>query len=180
MQDNQIIDLYFARDEQAITQTQIKYGDTCMKISYNLLHSRQDAEECVNDTYLSTWRAIPPQRPQSLGAFVCRIVRNLSLSRFRALHRQKRNRDMEVAIEELSHLIAAPEDGVEELSEHISNFLDRQEKNDRLLFMGRYFHTCPVKELAPKLGMTVEQASTRLYRMRERLRIYLVERGYHV
>lgn len=180
MQDNQIIDLYFARNEQAIVETDKKYGQTCMRLSYNILHSRPDAEECVNDTYLRVWQTIPPQRPNCFAAFICRIARNLSLSRFRDLHRQKRNRDLEVAMEELEHCIAAPEDRVEELSAHISDFLEKQEKLDRLLFMGRYFHAMPVKELAEKCGMTPNNVSARLYRLREKLRACLQERGYDV
>ena len=180
MQDNQIIDLYFARNEQAITETDKKYGATCMGLSYNILHSRPDAEECVNDTYLRVWQSIPPQRPNSFVAFLCKIVRNLSLSRFRDLHRQKRNRDMEVAMEELENVIAAPEDNIDKLTSHISDFLECQEKLDRLLFMGRYFHAMPVKDLAKRTGMTPNNVSARLYRTREKLRAYLLERGYSI
>lgn len=180
MQDNQIVDLYFARDEQAIAETDKKYGKTCMQLSYNILGSRPDAEECVNDTYLRTWQSIPPERPHSLGAFVCRIVRNISLTRFRDLHRQKRNRDLLVALDELEACVVAPEDNIQELSAYISDFLDKQEKIDRLLFMGRYFHGCSVKKIAQYSGMTPGQVSTKLYRLRERLRVYLAERGYNV
>ena len=108
MKDQQIIDLYFARDEQAIVETDKEYGAACMRISLNILNSRPDAEECVSDTYLGVWNSIPPQRPAHFGAFVCRIARNLSLKRFRDLHRQRRNRDLEVAMEDLA-AVAAPQ-----------------------------------------------------------------------
>ena len=180
MQDQDIIALYFARNQQAITETDKKYGGDCMRVSYNILNNRQDAEECVNDTYLHTWRTIPPTRPSSLRAFLCRIVRNLSLSRFRDLHRQKRNRDLEVSLEEISYCIPAPADNADELAAHISDFLETEERLDRLLFMGRYFHGISVKELALRCGMTPNGVSARLYRCRERLRVYLQERGYSI
>lgn len=178
MQDQQIIDLYFARNEQAIVETDRQYGAACMRISLNILNSRSDAEECVNDTYLGVWNSIPPERPTRLGAFVCRITRNLSIKRFRDLHRQRRNRDLELAMDELSEIAAPPEDRTSELSADISDFLERQDKLDRQLFMGRYFHLCSVKELAEKCGLTANAVSVRLHRTRERLRAYLLERGY--
>ncbi len=178
MEDQQIIDLYFARNEQAIMETDKQYGAACMRISMNILNSRSDAEECVNDTYLGVWNSIPPQRPLKLGAFVCRIARNLSVKRFRDLHRQKRNRDLEVAMEDLAAIAAPPEDRSAELAQDISNFLAKLDKLDRLLFMGRYFHLCSVKELAKRSGMTENHVSVRLHRTREKLRAYLLERGY--
>ena len=180
MQDQDIIDLYFARNEQAIVETDKKYGADCMRVSFNILRNRQDTEECVNDTYLRVWHIIPPQRPDSLRAFLCRITRNLSLSRFRDLHRQKRNKDLEVAMDELSYCIAAPEDHIHELSALISDFLDGQERLDRLLFVGRYFHGISVTELAHRSRMTPNSVSVRLYRCRDRLRAFLTERGYGV
>ena len=94
MNDQEIISLYFDRDEQAIKETDTKYGKTCMQVSMNILHSHPDAEECVSDTYLKTWNSIPPQRPNSLCAFVCRIVRNLSLNRLKELTAAKRDREL--------------------------------------------------------------------------------------
>ena len=180
MQDHEIIDLYFARNEQAITETDKKYGADCMRVCHNILCNLQDAEECVNDTYLHTWRAIPPTRPNSLRAFLCRIARNLSLSRVRDLHRQKRNRDLEISMDEVAYCIPAPEDNLYELSAHLSDFLEKEGKIDRLLFMGRYFHGISVSELAKRSDMAPNAVSARLYRCRDRLRAYLWERGYEV
>jgi RNA polymerase sigma-70 factor (ECF subfamily) len=180
MQDNQIIDLYFARDERAITETDKKHGAVCMSLSLNILQSRPDAEECLNDTYLTAWNCIPPERPTYFRAFLCRIIRNLSLERFRHLHRQKRNRDLEVSLEELEGCIPMPEEKSDELAEHLSNFLRTQEKTDRLLFMGRYWHGIPVSELAIRMGMKPNTVTVRLKRTRERLHAYLSERGYKV
>ena len=180
MLDNQIIDLYFARDERAIAETDKKHGAVCMNLSLNILQSRPDAEECLNDTYLAAWNKIPPERPTYFRAFLCRITRNLSLERFRFLHRQKRNRDLEVSLSELEGCILMPEERAGELAEHLSNFLKTQEKTDRLLFMGRYFHACSIKTLAQKSGLRENTVSVRLHRTRERLRAYLEERGYSV
>ncbi len=180
MLDNQIIDLYFARDERAITETDKKHGAVCMNLSLNILQSRPDAEECLNDTYLAAWNKIPPERPTYFRAFLCRITRNLSLERFRFLHQKKRNRDLEVSLDELEGCILMPEERAGELAEHLSNFLRTQEKTDRLLFMGRYFHACSVKVLAQKSGLRENTVSVRLHRTRERLRAYLEERGYSV
>ena len=101
MNDQDIIALYFDRNEQAIAETDKSYGKACMQVSMNILQNRPDAEECVNDTYLKTWNAIPPTRPNSLCAFVCRIARNLSLSRLRDLRRQKRNQELTLSLDEL-------------------------------------------------------------------------------
>ena len=180
MHDSQIIDLYFARDERAITETAKKHGAVCMSLSLNILQSHPDAEECLNDTYLSAWNHIPPERPMYFRAFLCRIIRNLSLQRLQYLHRQKRNRDLEVSLEELEACIPVPEERADELAEHLSNFLRTQEKTDRLLFMGRYFHACSVKTLAKKSGLRENTVAVRLHRTRERLRAYLEERGYRV
>lgn len=178
MQDNEILDLYFDRDEQAIVETAKSHGAACMQVSMNILDSRLDAEECVNDTYLKAWNTIPPERPSAFRAFLCRIARNLSLDRFRYLHRQKRNRDLEIAFSELEACIPIPEDRSDELIGHLTAFLRGQEQMDRLLFIGRYFQACSVRQLAEKSGLGEKLVSVRLYRVRQRLRAYLNERGY--
>ena len=180
MQDTEIIELYFARNEQAIAETDRKYGATCMRLSMNILNSRPDAEECVNDTYLNVWNSIPPQRPNYFKAFICRIARNLSLKRYRDLHRQYHDPHMTVLMDELDQIADLPEEGPSGLGAVISDFLEEQDRLDRLLFMGRYFHGCTVKNLARRCGMTANAVSVRLHRTREKMREYLQERGYHV
>lgn len=101
MEDKDIVALYFARDERAITESDRAHGAVCRSVAAGILRDPRDAEECVNDTWLKAWNAIPPHRPSSLRAFLCRITRNLSLSRYRMNHREKRNRELEVALEEL-------------------------------------------------------------------------------
>lgn len=180
MQDHEIIELFFARDEQAIVETDKQYGAACMRVSLNILNSRPDAEECVSDTYIKAWNSIPPQRPSILKAFLCRITRNLSLTRYRQLHRAGYNKDLELSFEELEACIPMPEEHSSYLAGYISDFLKTQDKQDRLLFMGRYFHACSTKELAGRLGMSEGNVNVRLHRVREKLRLYLTERGYSV
>ena len=180
MNDQEIIALYFARDEQAIRETDARYGKTCMQVSMNILRSRPDAEECVNDTYLKTWDSIPPARPASLCAFVCRIVRNLSLNRLKELTAAKRSRDLTVSFEELEACIPMPDEESPVLAEELAAFLKTEGETDRALFVGRYWFACSVEELARRTGMTKRAVHMRIFRTRERLRAYLTERGYSV
>ena len=180
LSDERIVHLYFMRDEQAIRETDQKYGKLCMQISMNIVDSRPDAEECVNDTYLKTWNSIPPARPNSLGAFVCRIARNLSLNRLRDLRAAKRNRELTASLSELEDCFALPDEAAGRLPELLNGFLAGLDREDRALFMGRYWYACSVKDLARRLGITPNAASRRLYRLRESLKAYLAEGGYHV
>lgn len=178
--DATIIALYFARNEQAIAETAAKYGRLCMQVSMNIVESRPDAEECVNDTYLKTWNAIPPTKPNSLCAFLCRITRNLSLNRLREMNTAKRCRNLTLSLSELEDCISVDEARASELPGLISTFLTGLDETDRKLFMGRYWHAMPVKELAQAWGMTPNAVSLRLHKTRESLRAYLEEGGYTV
>ena len=180
MNDQEIISLYFDRDEQAIAETDKRYGKTCMRVSMSILNSHPDAEECVNDTYLKTWNAIPPAKPHSLCAFLCRIVRNLSINRLEELTAAKRNRDLTVSFEELEACIPLPDEKSPELAELLESFLRKEGETDRVLFVGRYWFACPVEELARRTGLTRRAVHMRIFRTRERLRAYLTERGYGV
>ena len=178
--DAEIVDLYFARDERAIRATADKYGGACMQVSMDILRSRLDAEECVNDGYLKTWNTIPPVRPRALCAFVCRIVRNLSINRLRDMRAAKRNRELTVSFEELEECIPMPEEASGELAELLSDFLSRQGEVDRALFMGRYWFAISVSDLAGRMNMTPNAVSLRLRKTRERLRAYLLDRRYRL
>lgn len=180
MEDHQIIELYFARDELAIEETAKRYGGVCMQVSMDILQDRMDAEECVSDTWLQTWRTIPPQRPTILKAFLCRITRNLSINRLRERKAKRRDRDMTLSLEELEGVLSIPEDKSEGLSELISEFLRSLDREDRLLFMGRYWHGQSVRELADRMGLSANAAAVRLHRIREELRDFLTERGITV
>ena len=180
MNDQEIIDLYFARNEQAIAETDKSYGKVCMQVSVNILASRPDAEECVNDTYLKAWQSIPPTRPASLCAFVCRIVRNLSLNRLRDLRRNKRNREITLSLEELEACIPDTVEDSHELGTLLNAFLEGLHETDRVVFMGRYWYSYSVDDLAVSTGLTKKAVYMRLHKIREQLRAFLSERGYHV
>ncbi len=180
--DEAILDLYFARDERAITETDRRYGHACMKIALGILGrgSRSDAEECVSDTYLKTWNSIPPNRPASLCGYVCRITRNLSVNRLRDLSAARRNRDLTVSLSELEDCMPVREDAASELPRLLADFLGGLPELDRRLFVGRYWYALPVKDLAREWDLTANAATLRLRRIREALRAYLTERGYTV
>ncbi len=184
LEDARIIDLYFARNEQAIRETETAYGRYCYGIALRILGSPADAEECVNDTYLRTWNSIPPKRPQALRAYLAHIVRNVAISRYRQYHAAKRNAGMEVSLTELSECLPAPDSGEHgtdaELRETLNAFVRALDETDRRLFVGRYWHGYAVSELARAYGMRENTVSQRLYRIRERLRRHLTERGYTV
>ena len=183
MDDNAIIELFFARSEQAIRELDDKYGKVCYSLSYNILNSRQDAEECVNDAYLGTWDAIPPARPNPLLAFLCRIVRNLSLMRYHADRAAKRGGgSYTVALEELEGCLATPctvEGSIEEqeLVRLIEDFLDTLSPENRVLLMRRYWFSDSYGEIAARTGLSEKNVSVRLTRIRKQLRHYFEERG---
>lgn len=181
MEDQRIIELYFSRDEQAIRHTADKYGAYCTAVSMSILHSEPDAEECVNDTYLKTWNSIPPTRPVSLKLFLARIVRNISINRHRALHSDKRNRDLEVSLTDLESCFPAPEElsgSGSQLADLLNAFLAEQSKTDRVIFVQRYWYHLSTADIASEQGISENAVWVRLHRTRERLRNYLVERGY--
>ena len=183
MDDNAIIELLFARSEQAIQELDGKYGKVCHSLSYNILHSRQDAEECVNDAYLGAWDAIPPARPDPLLAFLCRIVRNLSLMRYHADRAAKRGGgSYTVAFDELEGCLASPrtvEGRIEEqeLVRLIEDFLDTLSPENRVLLMRRYWFSDSYGEIAARTGLSEKNVSVRLTRIRKQLRNYFEERG---
>ena len=182
MEDIQIIELYWMRDEAAIRETDVKYGTFCHRVAMNILHSFQDSEECVSDTYGRCWDTMPPQRPGSLRAYLGTIVRNLSISRYRAFHAQKRFSGAEVLLSELADCVPAPENvqrTVEsgELGELISRWLEGLPEEDRALFIRRYWNGDAVKTLAGELGARPNAVTKRLLRLREALRKNLEEQG---
>lgn len=166
MEDAQIIELFFARSEDAISELDKKYGKLCHKLADNILASAQDAEECVNDAYLSTWNAIPPQRPESLPAFVGTLVRRCSITRYRANTAMKRNSHYDMCMEELETFLASPQQAMEEhyaareLAAAIERFLDTQSKENRVLFMRRYWYADSFAEIGKLLGITEGNAPT--------------------
>ena len=181
--DNTIVELFFARSEQAVRELDEKYGKLCRSLSNNILHSREDAEECVNDAYLGVWNAVPPARPDPLAAFLCRIVRNLSLARYHAGAAAKRGGgSYAAALEELEECLASPQTVEKELEEQelvrlIEGFLDALSREDRALFLRRFWFSDSYGAIAARTGLTEKNVSVRLSRVRKRLRRYLEERG---
>lgn len=181
MDDEKIIELFFNRSEQAIEEVDKKYGKTCHNISYNILHNKLDAEECVNDAYLGAWNAIPPARPNPLLTYLCKIVRNLSLKRYEFNTAIKRNSTYDVAMEELESCLSSPETieseiALKELTHIIENFLDSLSTENRVIFLRRYWFSDTYSDIAARVGMTEKNVSVRLTRIRENLRNYLKER----
>lgn len=182
MDDSQIIDLFFVRSELAISELDAKYGKVCHKLAHNILNSRQDAEECVNDAYLGTWNAIPPQRPAPLLSFVCVLVRRYSIMRYRANTAMKRNSSYDACMEEIENCIAAPgrvEDHYEAkvLARTIERFLDTLNRENRVIFMRRYWYSDSYAAIAALTGLTGKNVSVRLARVRKQLRDYLMKQG---
>lgn len=182
MEDPAIIDLFFERSEQAIAELDRKYGGAVKKTASNLLRSREDVEECVNDAYLGVWNSIPPQHPDSLGAFVCRIARNLAVSRLRRETAAKRGSGFDLVLEELedflpSRLDLEDELAERELAERVNRFLSAQSYDDRYFFVRRYFFADAVKDIAAASGQKESRVSLRLFRLREKLRKTLEKEG---
>ena len=182
MEDQQIIDLYLTRDERAIAETDKKYGAFCMNISLDILKDPQDAEECVNDTWLSAWNHIPPDIPRRLRTYLGHIVRMFSINRWHYNHAERRNKDLEVVLDELENCLTAPDDNADDgrLRAEINTFLRSLSKTDRVIFVLRYYHTKPVKDVAEAVGMTANAVTKRLTKIRECLRAFLNERGYRL
>lgn len=183
MDDNQIIQLYFDRSEDAISQTAVKYGNYCHTIAYNILHDFEDSEECVNDTYLKAWGIIPPRRPKRLAAFLGKITRNLSLDRYRHNSAQKRSGgEMANALEELGDCVSSLENMDEHLDEMVlvetlNRFLGSLSAEHRKIFMRRYWYVSSVKEISDDYGITESKVKMSLLRSRNQLKAVLEKEG---
>ena len=182
MKDHEIIALFFERSERAITELINKYGAAIKNVASNILKDAQDAEEAVSDTYLTVWNRIPPTRPKYLGAYSCRIARNLSLKRFYANTAEKRNSYYDVALDELEETIPALSTvestyDAKELTGYLNRFLKNLSKDDRYLFMRRYWYGDRIRDIAENLNVTPHSASVRLFRLRQKLLILLKKEG---
>ena len=185
MDDGKIVELFWKRSEDAIGELTAKYGASLLRIAENILGNRSDAEECVNDTYLSCWNSIPPENPQSLSAYAGRIVRNLAISKYRQKKAARRwGGKYDRALDELESTFASPDDAVgdiiseEELVRAINEFLGRLDAETRVMFVRRYFYSDSVSDIAKRMHLTGRAVSLKLFRVREKLREHLIERGY--
>ena len=182
MKDHEIIALFIERSERAITELINKYGAAIKNVASNILKDAQDAEEAVSDTYLTVWNRIPPTRPKYLGAYSCRIARNLSLKRFYANTAEKRNSYYDVALDELEETIPALSTvestyDAKELTGYLNRFLKSLSKEDRYLFMRRYWYGDKISDIAENLNVTPHKASVRLFRLRQKLQELLKKEG---
>ena len=172
MEDSQIIKLYFERNEDAIRETDEKYGHYCFSVAYHILFDQEDSHECVNDTYMKTWQLIPPQKPNRLQYFLAKITRGFALNQLRTQTRQKRGSgEYEIALEELENVLHTNQDPSEsfaakELSETINAFLKHQKKRDRNVFIRRYFYLETAKEISKRYGLNESNVNVILNRMR--------------
>ena len=182
--DPQIIQLYFDRDEHVIEETSRKYGALCFRIAGNILLSREDVEECVNDVYLHLWNAIPPLRPGSLPAYICRVARNLALKRFEYIHAEKRSPGMTVPLSEIEAFL--PDEQTlshakrEELKSLLRLFLSGETAEARNVFIRRYWFFDSVSDIAQQYAISESKVKSMLFRTRKRLRRYLEKEGFEL
>ena len=179
MEEKAILGLYFAREEQAIRETDRKFGNLCRRIAWNILGCREDVEECVNDTWLRAWDSIPPQRPGRLSAFLGRIARNLALDRYDYNHAAKRSGPFDQLLSELSECIPCQRDDFAqlELTQILNSFLHSLPESRRNLFLRRYWYCESVEELGRRYRMSQSAVKSSLFRTRNKLKAYLEKEG---
>ena len=184
MQDNELLQLFLDRNEQAISKTSEKYGRYCFYIADNILPTREDSEECVNDAYVTLWNTIPPQRPESIKAYLAKVLRNAALTMLRRNSAKKRGGgEVQQVIDELSE---AETDSLESitdarlLGELINGFVEGLEKQQRIIFVKRYWYLCPSKQIAREMDMSVPAVNMALHRLRQQLKNYLEKEGFKI
>ena len=182
MKDADIISLYFARSEEAISITREQYGRLIRRIISGILKNQEDTEDCENDTYMNAWNAIPPNRPKSLKAYLAVIARNLAFKRYEYLHAEKRNPEAAVSFDELAECLCSEQASNsyagEELRETINAFLGTLSTEHRRIFLLRYWQACSIEEIMQISGFSKSKTESILFRTRNKLRKFLEERGY--
>ncbi len=182
--DQAIIQLYWERDESAITETDLAYGAYCRTISGTILGNKEDAEECVNDTYLQTWNTLPPKKPESLSAYLGRICRNLSINCVRKKTTKKRGcGEWTASLEELCECVSGsddPEEAVDstELAASLERFVRALPDREQNLFLRRYYYLQPIAEAAEGCGINENTAKVTLHRIRKKLKVHLKKEGF--
>ena len=182
MEDQEIIELFFARSERAIGEVDAKYGRICRSFSCRIVNDRRDAEECVNDAYLGAWNTIPPERPNPLLTYLCRIVRNLSLKCVARKCARKRKGNYDLALQELEETLSArntveTEFELRELTRILETFLDALSAENRWIFLRRYWFFDSCRDIAVQMGAGEKAVTVRLVRLRQKLKQYLLEQG---
>lgn len=185
MEDNEIIELFWQRSQRAIAETDQKYGGRLQTLSMNILHDRQDAEECVNDTYHTTWNTLPPERPNYFFAYLAKLARNFSFGKYDYYHAQKRCVTVVELSDEIENCIPAPNDleqklDSKEIGRIISTFLYEQSSEMRAVFVRRYWYMDPIKDIAEMFQISESKVKSILFRMRNKLREHLEEEDIHL
>jgi len=185
MEDSMIIEMYWNRNESAIEETDKKYGSYCFAVANNILNSKEDSEECVNDTWLRAWNAIPPKKPERFRVFLARITRNLSFDKYKMKNASRRKGEMLYILDELSECISSGSTADDELdmkllSESINGFLKTISERDRTVFLRRYFYAEAVTEIAERMSITPNNVSAILARSRAKLREHLTKEGFEI
>lgn len=185
MDDREIIALFFERSEKAITELSNKYGAVCSKVAFNILNNKQDSEECVNDAYLGVWNTVPPQNPNPLISYICRIVRNLAVKKYHANTAIKRNSIYDVALSELENCFPSSEAADDEFNaaetaKIIDRFLETLNQENRIIFIRRYWYSDSIEDIAKQFNMSSHNISVRLFRTREKLRKHLLKEGVSI
>ena len=179
MEDSRIIALFFARSEEAINELSAKYGKLCIHIANNILNCKQDAEECVNDAWLGAWNTIPPQKPNPLQSYICKIVRNIAITRYHANTAQKRNSYYDIALDELENCLCSSNSietsiNARELTHLLDRFLTSLDTRSRVMFVRRYWYSDSVSDIADMFKMRANSVSVHLARIRNKLRKFLI------
>jgi RNA polymerase sigma-70 factor (ECF subfamily) len=182
LDDSKIIELFFERSEQAIIELSKKYGSICNRVANNILNNKLDSEECVNDAYFAVWNAIPPQKPDPLLSYVCRIVRNLAIKKYHANTALKRNSIYDVCLDEIVDYFPSASSVEEEVdareaAETIDKYLETLDQQSRIMFVRRYWHSDSIGDLAKLFHISKHAVSVRLSRIRKNLRKYLIKEG---
>lgn len=185
MNDSKIISLYFSRNEKAIEETKGKYGSYCRKIAYNILYDVQDTEECENDTYLKMWNSIPPNNPKNLKAYIGRITRNIAIDLWKKNHTKKRYSGIEILFSELEDVISSPSEtenelNLTELTAIINQWLLKLSKQERSLFILRYWQCESVANIAKQWNISPNKLSGKLFRLRKNLKSTLEKEGIYL
>ena len=186
MEDTHIVQMYWDRNETAISESAVKYGTYCTSIAQNILQNPADAEECVNDTWLHAWNAMPPHRPSLLSTFLGKITRNLSFDLYRKMHRKKRGESqMDAVLDELEECVSGKDDierqwEMQELIAEINQFLQKLPEEKRCMFVLRYWYVDSIGEIAERLGRSENYISVSLNRIRGKLHTHLTERGFEL
>jgi RNA polymerase sigma factor (sigma-70 family) len=183
--DSEIIDLFNERSEKAIMELSKKYGSVCRKVARNILNNDLDAEECVNDAFLGAWNTIPPQNPTPLLTYICRIVRNLSIKKYHANTAIKRNSFYDAALDELEECLASAanvetELAAKELTLLLDSFLDTLDKENRMMFVRRYWYSDSIPDIAARFQIRSNNVTVRLFRIRKKLQNYLRKAGFEI